>query len=190
MFSNYLKAKNWVEDIYDNADHLVNTAEWVKKLKPNASEALLIAAVTHDIEVAFQEDRKPPVESKSGGIMFGNEEYNLWHGNRSAEYVRDFLEKDEAPEYLIEEVSDIIALHEGGGSPEANILRDADSISWLDVNAPAHIALIPVRKNAEVIKGKVQFMFDRIESSRAKKYAEPLYKKAIAIIEKLEEEEL
>lgn len=54
------KVEEWVIKIYSNSDHLVTTGYWVKKLYPKANEALIITALSHDIERAFKEGRIPP----------------------------------------------------------------------------------------------------------------------------------
>lgn len=38
----------------EHIKHLERTVYWVKKLKPNADEALLIAALSHDIGTAYR----------------------------------------------------------------------------------------------------------------------------------------
>ncbi len=42
----------WIEP-YWNAEHLVRTRDWLLELEPDASEALRLAALTHDMERHF-----------------------------------------------------------------------------------------------------------------------------------------
>jgi len=60
---NYYKAaKEFMEESFAAVNnqlpplHLEKTADWILKLNPQADSAMLIAAVTHDIERAFRED--------------------------------------------------------------------------------------------------------------------------------------
>ena len=46
------RALAWIEP-YWNAEHLVRTRDWVLELEPDASEALRLAALTHDMERHF-----------------------------------------------------------------------------------------------------------------------------------------
>ena len=46
------RALVWIEP-YWNAEHLVRTRDWLLELDPGASEALRLAAVTHDMERHF-----------------------------------------------------------------------------------------------------------------------------------------
>ena len=74
-------ARQWVVEHYPyNRDHLVRSFEWVLQLEPNASEAVQLAALTHDMERAF------------GGpdaiaIKLNDRAYEEAHSNRSAKIV-------------------------------------------------------------------------------------------------------
>jgi hypothetical protein len=48
--------------------------------------------------------------------------------------VREWLEGQGAPADLVADVGRLIAAHEVGGSPEADLLQAADSLSFLEVN--------------------------------------------------------
>lgn len=41
----------------EDPEHAQNTLEWLLKLKPDADEALQIAALGHDIERAFEDTK-------------------------------------------------------------------------------------------------------------------------------------
>jgi len=173
----YWKTKKWVEKIYFNANHLIRTVYWVKKLNPQASEALVFAALTHDIERAFSEGRKPPIDEFGG--KWDSPIYNKWHSKRSAKFVADFFEKQRVDLKLIKRVGGLIKRHEIGGTKEADLLRDADSLSFLEINAPVFISWIPERMSKKSVKGKLDYMFNRIGNPKAKNLAKPFYEKAI-----------
>lgn len=171
----------WVEKNYFNAEHLVRTVYWVKKLKPSADKALLLAALTHDIERAFEKGREPPSSETDN---WDNQEYNRWHSRRSAEFASEFLKNAGADNNLIKRVSALVGQHEEGGSEETDILKDADSISFLEVNAPWFIAKIPEKWTKESVKEKIDYMFRRINGEKAKTKAKPFYQKALFELEK------
>jgi len=52
----------WMGEVHPHSRHLLRTLEWLLELDPQASEALRIAAVTHDAERAF-----PPAEAGPSG---------------------------------------------------------------------------------------------------------------------------
>lgn len=170
------KVRKWVVENYNNREHLVRTADYIKILKPSASEPLLIAAYTHDIERAFKNNRNPP-GSEYG--VWDDPIYNKWHSKRSAEFAAKFLKEENASGKLIESVTTLINLHEVGGNPDANILMNADSLSFLEVNVPMFISMIPDRLDKRKVKGKFDYMYRRITGEKAKNIAEPLYKDAI-----------
>lgn len=57
----YQRVEQFVVNSFTKADnekgikHFERTVYWVQQLKPEADEALLIAAIAHDIERAFRE---------------------------------------------------------------------------------------------------------------------------------------
>ena len=174
--------KAWVEKTYFNANHLIRTAYWVNYLNPKPSEALLIAALTHDIERAFKEGSKP-FFSKKG--KWDDKASNQWHSERSAKFVKEFLEKEKANPCLINQTVRLISHHEEGGWGEADLLRDADSISFLEVNVPFFISRIPGELSKKEVEEKFNYMFARIGSKKAIEIAKPLYKKAMADLNKI-----
>lgn len=178
----YQKTKIWVEKIYSNANHLVRTVYWVKKLSPKSSRALILAALTHDIERAFKEGSKPPIPETR---KWDDQTYNHWHSKRSAKFVKDFLEKENAKPELIKEILKLISYHEEGGWDEADLLRDADSLSFLEINVPFFISRIPKELNKKEVKEKFNYMFMRISSKKAKRIAKLFYKKAISDLNKV-----
>jgi len=172
------KVKKWVEENYENADHLLRTGYWVKKLDAKASDALYIAAITHDIERAFKKNRKPPV-TEFADTDWSNQEYDKWHSERSAEFVSQFLKKEGAGKDLIDKTAKLVSHHEHGGWREADILRDADSLSFLEVNVDMFISWIPERLSKENVKEKFDYMYKRIGTEKAKEFAKPLYERAV-----------
>src|SRR5437588_2562838 len=112
------EARQWVKDTYKNANHLLKAEEWLLRLDPEASEAAVIATVTHDMERAFPGPDSPK-EDFSGGAI--DRRYYEAHAARSARIVRIFLQEHGASEALIEKVATLIIAHEDGGWPEANL---------------------------------------------------------------------
>jgi hypothetical protein len=110
--------------------HSKNTREWVLKLKPEADMALQIAALGHDIERSIRE-RKIRREDYTDYDRFKKA-----HSQNSAEVLYEILSKYGINKTIIDKVTDLVICHEFGGNPEANILKDADSVSYFDVNLP------------------------------------------------------
>ncbi len=108
--------------------HSKNTLEWLLRLRPHADEALRLAALGHDIERAVEEKVKrkdfPDFES-----------FKAAHAKRSAELLKKImLDCGVEDTSLIERVHALVLKHEIGGDPDSDLLRDADALSFFDVN--------------------------------------------------------
>lgn len=179
------EVRKWVEDNYFNANHLVRSVHWVKKLDPKADEATIIAALTHDMERAFPGPNE--VKFLTG---YTDEEYLELcrrHSLRSAKIVGNFLKEKGAKSKLINKVKELIKQHEFGGAYEQDLIKDADSISFLEANAPIFISFIPEKRTKEEVRKKFDWMFNRISLPKAKRLAKPFYEKAVAELEKVED---
>jgi len=142
--------------------------------------------LTHDIERAFQEGRKPPKPEDE--VDWSDPDYSQWHGERSADFtikkLQDFGINDNL---LSDKVKRLIVFHESGGDRETDSIKDADSLSFLEVNTGFFISRISTedkRFNKQSIRKKFDWMFKRISSEKAKELARPFYKKAISGLEK------
>ena len=106
--------------------HHQRTVYWMKQLKPDAGEALLIAGMAHDIERAFYGDWK------AGS---SDPEKLKRHQELSAGIIETFLKKQNAPHELIARVKNLVLHHEEGGNEEQAILCDADCLAYLEEKA-------------------------------------------------------
>ncbi len=150
--------------IEEDPTHSVNTWEWVLKLKPDADEALQIAALAHDI------DRAITGNSESRGVKdISNKtvykKYKREHSIRSANFTEAIMKKLNYDADTINRVKHLIEKHEFGGDPESDILMNADSISYFDNNVSFYF-----KKNGpKKTKDKVRFMFQRTSNPEVKK---------------------
>lgn len=117
----------------EDPEHAENTLEWLLKLQPDADEALQIAALGHDIERAVEE-RKIRREHYPDYDAF-----KAAHAENSALILREIIEDCEVSDQsLVDEVCCLVQQHEVGGDPRADLLKDADGISYFDVNLPRY----------------------------------------------------
>ena len=126
----------------EDSIHSKNTREWVLKLRPKADAALQIAALGHDIERSI-EQRK----IKRANFTDYNE-FKKAHSQNSATILQEILLKYDVNQDLIDRVVHLVLFHEFGGTAEANILKDADSISFFDVNLPFYFQRNSERETA------------------------------------------
>ena len=161
------------------ARHLMHARDWLLELAPDASLALSIAALTHDVERHYP-----------GGPTWdpftqhaGDREYRWQHAVCSAQLVHPWLYAHGADDSLVRDTEWFVCAHELGGDEEANLLQAADSLSFLEVN--------PERLAASEREGRYppggaaehcRWMFERIQVPRARELAQPLYEQALATL--------
>jgi len=135
--------------------HAENTLIWVLRIAPQAGESLKIAALGHDIERA-ERDRRVRRED-----FPTYDAYKEAHAARSAELLREIMETCGADSSLTREVVDLVRKHETGGTPEADILREADSLSFFDTN----ITLFYEREGRDTTKERILWGLKRLSES-------------------------
>lgn len=115
----------------EDPTHAENALQWLLKIKPDADDALQIAALAHDIDRASDQKVKRD----------DYEDYDAFkaaHAKHSANILRDILEAHGVCSYIIDKACRLVLHHEVGGDPEADVLQDADSISYFDSNLPLY----------------------------------------------------
>ena len=100
------------------------------------------AALGHDIERSIEE-RKIKREN-----FTDYDEFKKAHSQNSTIILCEIFSRHNINQTFIEKVSNIVMLHEFGGTKEANILKDADSISFFDVNLPFYFQRNSERETA------------------------------------------
>lgn len=110
--------------------HSENVLEWIIKLKSDADEAFQIAALAHDIDRAV-EHKKVKRKNFSDYNTFKSE-----HAKNSANILKDILIKCHVKQSIIDKSCRLVEQHEVGGDPLSDLLKDADSISFFEINMP------------------------------------------------------
>ena len=171
------KVEDWIKEVI-TPEHILNhhlrTRDFLLLLKPDASIEAQIAALTHDIERKLP-GRVPAIENKESY----NEKYLLKHGKKSAEHVINFLKKNKI-NLDLDKIEELITFHECGGSEECDLIKDADSLSFLEL-LPGYF--IKKFKDKDYAEHKFKYMFERLSSKKAKEIAKPLYEKALKLLE-------
>jgi pyruvate,water dikinase len=172
--------RRWVVDHYPyNSTHLLKSLDWLDRIAPDASEAVRLATLTHDMERAFGGPDAIPIVMNDPG-------YEKAHSDRSARIVGDWLRGNRADPSLVLAVEDLIRVHEWGGWPDADLVQAADSLSFLETNIELMIGFVQNGKYpAAHIALKFDQMYDRIRVPAAKENALPMWKRAKARLEGL-----
>lgn len=163
-------ARAWVIDTYPyNRTHMLASLEWLDRVSPNASEAVRLAALTHDMERAFPGPDQPVNKTLI------DPEYERAHSARSARIVGEWLRAHGADVLLIDEVERLIIAHEVGGWPDADLVQAADSLSFLETNVDLFLEFVRSgRFNATDVRRKFDRTHDRIRIPHLKLLAEPM----------------
>ncbi len=138
--------------------HSINTLEWLLKLMPDAGESLKIAALGHDIERAIEKRKVRRQDYKDYDV------FKDAHALNSAIVLTEIMQACEIDKKMIDEVFSLVRHHETGGTDRIDILKDADSISYFDVNLPLYF----IRNNLKETKRRCLWGYKRL-SDRGKK---------------------
>ncbi len=173
-------AREWVRAYYkQSAQHLIRAEEWLLILKPDASEEMLLATLTHDMERAFPGPDSPTIDPKRG---VDDPVYNMAHSERSARIVSAYLQEQGAASESIAQVVRFIRVHEYGGNDDENLVQAADSLSFLEVNVDSFLSWLDAGNSvwdADAVRAKFTWMYERIQIAQARKLARPMYNEAM-----------
>jgi hypothetical protein len=138
MINNIARAKQKIRAIISKSGvpedpvHAENVLEWVLKLKPDADEALQIAALAHDIDRAVE-------KRKISRSDFNDyDAFKAAHAKNSAKLLMEILNGCHVEQTIIVEACRLVERHETGGDLCSDLLKHADSISFFEVNMPLY----------------------------------------------------
>jgi len=174
------KLKDWISKNHKDKNHLLAMEKWIKVIYPPADDALIIAAVAHDLERAFpleEGEEKPERKGWEDGA------YRDWHRKRSAKYVEGFLLNNEADKDLVSKVKNLVETHGLGGDEEKNALKDADCISFLENSGEVVENSLGRGRTVDEFHDKFDIMYNRISSPENKQLAQRYYEEAIQKLE-------
>jgi len=143
--------------------HAENTLEWLLRLKPNTDEALQIAALGHDIDRAIEARKVQRAD------FADYDTFKATHARNSARILKEIMEACGVAPDIEEQVYRLVCRHEVGGDPRAELLKDADGISYFDVNLPLYYE----RNGWEETKRRCVWGYGRL-SARMRTVAENL----------------
>ena len=180
-------SRTWVKENYGkSAEHLLKAEQWLRRIQPASSLAMLLAALTHDMERAFPGPGSPKQNPSLGP---DDPVYNQAHAERSARIVSDFLREHQASEPLVDEVARLIRAHEVGGWPEADWVQAADSLSFLEVNIDFFLDMIDQPATGwtlDTVRAKFDWMYYRTKIPETRILATSHYEVALEKLRKKE----
>lgn len=89
------KVKTYVDESFagKHVKHFDRTVHWVKVLRPDADDALIIAAYAHDIERGLRKPEHQEIYHNSAQ-GFQDEAFLTHHQEEGARLIGEFLEKE------------------------------------------------------------------------------------------------
>jgi len=179
MIENFEKIKNEIAKIILNSaaktdpEHSKTTLEWLLKMKPDADEALQIAALAHDIERGFNGEEA--IREKDWEKHFATyDEHKRYHANESARIISELLMKNNVDDEFVQRVSQLVKNHEVGGDEDENVLMDADSMSYMQSNFDYFLEMRGKNKT----KIKLDYMYDRMTET-GKQFGKDFYQECL-----------
>ena len=116
----------------EDPQHAGNTLKWLLHLAPDANDALQLAALAHDI------DRSKEKTKVMRSDFDSYDAFKSAHACNGAKILRPILIACSVEQDIVNEACRLVKAHEIGGDLDADILKDADSISYFDVNLPLY----------------------------------------------------
>ncbi len=123
-----------------------------------ADQALQIAALAHDI------DRTVEVRKVLRSDYDDYEAFKAAHARNGSKILQEILCKCGIARSITEEACRLVTLHEVGGDPRSDLLKNADSMSYFEVNIPSYYQ----REGYEETKRRCIWGYQRL-SARLKK---------------------
>jgi hypothetical protein len=171
-------AETWIRP-YTDARHLRRTRDWALRLQRGASLALRLAALTHDMERHFEGGPTMDPASMEPDDM----RYLHAHTERSSAIVAAWLHEQGASRQLVAMVADLVRHHELGGSPAADLVQAADSLSFLETKRRLMQRwLVDGRCDLARAERQPIWMAERIRLPAARPLAEPLLAQTLELI--------
>ena len=112
--------------------HAENTLLWLLRLEPRADTALQLAALAHDLDRAREETKVQRADFAE------YDAFKAAHADHGAAILRRILEACGVKAPIIEEACRLVRHHESGGDPRSDLLKEADSVSFFEVNLPLY----------------------------------------------------
>jgi hypothetical protein len=162
----------WARAEHPHAAHLERTLFWARELAPDASDVLLLAALLHDIERAVPDPGSPFDSARDWSL----DAYVDYHQGRSAAQLARWMAERDAAEDEIAAAVALVAVHERGGWPEADVLQAADSLSFIETMTPLLSDWIATGRSSHAdVLAELDFMWERIRVPAAHELGSALY---------------
>ena len=115
-------------EVPEDFPHANNTLQWLLRLNPTADQALQIAALAHDIDRASTQRKVHRADYPDYDV------FKAAHAENGATILGEILNAHDVEPAIVRESCRLVRIHEVGGCPRSDLLKDADSLSYFEVN--------------------------------------------------------
>jgi hypothetical protein len=166
------QAAEWVRTSHPHTRHLERALHWLDALAPDAPAPMRLAALMHDIERA----RPDPDSPFDGARDWSREAYLDYHQGRCAAHLTGWLAERDVEARDIAAAVALVAVHERGGWPQADLVQAADSLSFIETLAPLLVDWVATgRSSREGALAKLDFMWERMRVPAARELGQEIY---------------
>ncbi len=174
-------AEQFAREQHPHGEHLLRTRGWLDALAPGSRRALRLAALLHDIERAYPDPASPFLPGRDWAL----EVYVDYHQGRCARLLTRWLAEHGAEPALVADAVAVVAVHERGGWPEADLVQAADSLSFIETMSPLVLRWIAEGTTSrESGLAKMRAMWGRIQVEEAHAQGCELYARVMGELER------
>ncbi len=117
-------------------DHALDAWQWALRLSPDATASVQLAALLHDVERLVSE-----AEQRVEHLAADYQTFKDAHARAGAKIAKQLLDDAGVPPAVQERTVELIAEHERAGADrEAQVVADADALSFFSLNSPGYLA--------------------------------------------------
>lgn len=166
--------KTFVKDsFWGKVDHFDRALYRLLYFNPSADEVFHVATYAHDIERPFK-DSTLKVENYLDPVFL--ERHQEWWAKIIGEKLYEWWAENK----FIERVKHLIRKHEVWGDEDQTLLMNIDSLSFMETNAINFVEYADKKWGYDIVREKIDRMYNRINIDYVKEIAKPLYEQHIA----------
>lgn len=154
-----------ISPVPSDAAHSRLTLAWLLRLAPEAPEALIIAALAHDLDRAIT-----GITERDMPQGMNKRDFKQAHAARSAGFIAPLMRAYGYADTAIAAVQHLVENHEQGVDRESTLLMDADSLAFFQDSIPTYLE----RNGLARTRKKIEEMYRRLSDQDGKRLAETI----------------
>ncbi|NVB79061.1 MAG: DUF4202 family protein [Kofleriaceae bacterium] len=137
-------------------DHAIDSWQWALRLDPQASAAVQLATLFHDIERLVSE-----ADTRIEQHAADYQAFKDAHARAGAMVAREIFDGAGVPQEIADEAFRLVETHERAGPSDAvQLVNDADALSFFSLNSPGYLAYFGPEQTAKKVAYTLARMSD------------------------------